>query len=92
MQDSAVGAVELGHGGEKEGQRHILRKVGMGARSELEGARGGRTFDLFGSVADVGVGLDAFVADTVGEEEEVGGEGKRPGPRHGWESEGWLVT
>lgn len=89
VEDGPAAAVEFGDGGDEEGEGDGFDEIPVATGGQGQGVysifwRGGgflgRAFD---GVADVGFVLDALPHNTVGEDEEVGGEGESPGPRDG---------
>ncbi|RKU49058.1 hypothetical protein DL546_002388 [Coniochaeta pulveracea] len=88
LQRLAVGAVHLGNGGEQDRPGDILDEVGLGAEGYQQrgvllaaGCFGGVGW---GGVAQEGLGLQALVAYSPGEEGEVCCEGEGEGAGHGW--------
>lgn len=92
IENSAIGAVELGDGGQQEGEGYIFEEVHVGANIEVERVWIVRVAGLAAVVAIELVTnplliLDALVDDTVHEDEEVAGEGQSPGAGDSWESD-----
>ena len=79
VQNLPISAVEFRNRCEGESKRHALKEVGVSTRIEEEWVRVGvRGSGLVVPVANVLLSLTAAVENTIGEVEEVGGEGKGP--------------
>ena len=89
IQDSAIGAIEFGDGGEKESEGDIFEEVQVTTTLEEKRIRvlmiAGGVFLRIELLSDPLLVLDALVDDAVAEEKEVGGEWQCPGAGDSWD-------
>ena len=83
-----VPTIQLGHGGEDEGERHVLEEIVVGALVEVQRVGGGGGVER---LAHVFLRVDPVRHDAVAEDHEVGGEGERPCAGYGCGRELGLV-